>query len=210
LHNRKPRRFSFFGNKTGCGEAERQLRATGLLPVNHPRNESQHFRPAGTRVALPGTNRRSSEIESGLQGFFSQGLQVPILKPCVLHFSRSERKLREEFCYANRDEMALEILRQSLSDLLRMTKTRECSGPQTIRNHFANRARYGYLLQAVRKHLHGLGVISVADLGQLLEFAHPFGRFGSEQVPLAGMHADQLAGAGDLKTLGGAAMGLQF
>jgi len=62
----------FLGNNTGCGDAERQLRATGLFPVciALPRNESQHFRPAGTRVALPGTNCRSSRFESGLQDFF--------------------------------------------------------------------------------------------------------------------------------------------
>jgi len=53
LHTRgTPRRFSVSGNSTGCGDAERQLRATGLFPVCNalPRNQSQHFRPAGTRV----------------------------------------------------------------------------------------------------------------------------------------------------------------
>jgi hypothetical protein len=74
-----------------------------LFPVNHPRNESQHFRPAGTRVALPGTNRRSSEVESGLQDF---------LASCIS--SRSERKLREIFVQRHRDEAAVEILRESL------------------------------------------------------------------------------------------------
>jgi len=66
------------------------------------------------------------------------------------------------------------------------------------------------ILKAVRKHLHGLGLIGVIDLRELLEFTHPLGGLGAEQVALAGMHAEQLAGGGQLEALGGATMGFQL
>jgi hypothetical protein len=50
-----------------------QPRATGLLPMCAavPPNKWQHFRPAGTRVALPGTKRHSQKTESSVQDVFS-------------------------------------------------------------------------------------------------------------------------------------------
>jgi hypothetical protein len=66
------------------------------------------------------------------------------------------------------------------------------------------------LLQTVRKHLHGFSEVGVVDLGHLLELAHALGRFGSEQVALAGMHPKQFSGAGDFEAFGGAAMRLEF
>src|SRR4029453_6810536 len=62
------------------------------------------------------------------------------------------------------------------------------------------------LLQTVGKHLHGFAEVGVADLGQLLELAHALGGFGAKQVAFAGMHTNELAGASDLETFGGAAM----
>jgi hypothetical protein len=67
--------YFFWGNKTGCGEAKRELRATGLFPkmasTSRSRYKTAHkarfFRPAGTRVALPGTKRRSRKFASSLQ-----------------------------------------------------------------------------------------------------------------------------------------------
>jgi len=66
------------------------------------------------------------------------------------------------------------------------------------------------ILEAVRKHLHGLGLVGVIDLRELLEFAHALGGLGAEQVALARMHAEQLAGSGQLEALGGAAMGFEL
>ena len=65
-------------------------------------------------------------------------------------------------------------------------------------------------LQTVRKHLHGLGLISLVDLGHLFELAHTTGGLGAEQVALSGVHAENLAGAGYLKALGGSAMSFQL
>jgi hypothetical protein len=74
-----------------------------------PRNESQHFRPAGTRVALPGTNRRSSRSESSKQDFF------PRFKSSEsLSCNFSQRKILCEknlFLRVNREEASVEILR---------------------------------------------------------------------------------------------------
>jgi hypothetical protein len=53
-----------------------------------PRNKSQQFRPAGTRVALPGTKHRSQKTESSVQGVF-----------CASCISFRER---EQFAYAKR------------------------------------------------------------------------------------------------------------
>ena len=65
-------------------------------------------------------------------------------------------------------------------------------------------------LQTVRKHLHGLGLIGVIDLRELLEFAHALGSFSAEQVALAGVHAEQFASRGQLEALGGTAMGFEL
>jgi hypothetical protein len=157
----------FSGNKTGRGNAKKLRRATGLFPmcVAVPRSESRHFRPAGTRVALPGTNRHSQKAESSLQDVF--------LRP-AFHF-----------------ESANNLLAQRNS--ARSTK---------FKNILLE------LLQAVGKHLHGLGYVRLVDLGQLLQLAHTPRRLGSQQVALAGMHTEQFAGASDFETLGGAAMRL--
>jgi hypothetical protein len=61
----KPRNATavqFFLETKGLRQRKEMRRATGLFPwcVAVPRNESRQFRPAGTRVALPSTNRRSS------------------------------------------------------------------------------------------------------------------------------------------------------
>jgi hypothetical protein len=53
-----------------------------------PRNKSQQFRPAGTRVALPGTKRHSQKTESSVQDVF-----------CTSCISFRER---EQFAYAKR------------------------------------------------------------------------------------------------------------
>jgi hypothetical protein len=53
-----------------------------------PRNKLQQFRPAGTRVALPGTKRHSRKTESSVQGVF-----------CTSCISFGER---EQFAYAKR------------------------------------------------------------------------------------------------------------
>ena len=73
-----------------------------------------------------------------------------------------------------------------------------------------NRTQCGSRLQTVGQHLHGLERIGFADPGQLFELTHALGLFGAEQVALAGVHANQLAGAGNLEALGGAAMGLEL
>ena len=66
------------------------------------------------------------------------------------------------------------------------------------------------ILEAVRKHLHGLGLVGVIDLRELLELAHALGGLGAKQVALAGMHSEQLAGSGQLEPLGGTAMGFEL
>jgi len=63
---------------------------------------------------------------------------------------------------------------------------------------------------AVRKHLPGLGQVGLVDQRQLLELAHALGSLGAQQVALAGMHAQNLAGRGDLEALLRAAMGLEL
>src|SRR5258708_30270262 len=63
---------------------------------------------------------------------------------------------------------------------------------------------------AVRKHLPGLGQVGFVDQRQLLELAHALGSLGAQQVALAGMHAQNLAGRGDLEALLRAAMGLEL
>src|SRR5882724_3255477 len=88
-----------------------------------------------------------------------------------------------------------------------MLQLRSFALPTTTNRAVAKSKR---LLQTVRKHLHSLGFVSFVDLGHLLELAHTSGRFGSEQVALARVHAEQLAGAGNLETLGGTAMGLKL
>jgi hypothetical protein len=76
--------------RRGASFAKGQLRATGLFPmcVAVPRNKSQQFRPAGTRVALPGTKRHSQKTESSVQDVF-----------CTSCISFRER---EQFAYAKR------------------------------------------------------------------------------------------------------------
>jgi hypothetical protein len=56
-------------------------------------------------------------------------------------------------------------------------------------------------------HVPGVGVM---DQFQFLQAAHPIGLFGAEQVPLSGMHAQDLSGRRDLEALSGAAMRLEF
>ncbi len=63
---------------------------------------------------------------------------------------------------------------------------------------------------AVRKHLPGLGQVGLVDQRQLLELAHALGSLGAQQVALAGMHAQNLAGRGDLEALLRAAMGAEI
>jgi hypothetical protein len=90
-HKRKtPRYFIFSGNETGCGDAERQLRATGLFPmcVAVPRNKPQQFRPAGTRVAPPGTKRHSQKTESSVQ-------DVLFVRP-AFHFESANNLLTQK------------------------------------------------------------------------------------------------------------------
>jgi hypothetical protein len=65
-------------------------------------------------------------------------------------------------------------------------------------------------LEAVGHHLPYGVDIGLMDFGQLLELAHALGGLGTEQVTLAGMHADNFAIGGDLETLARAAMGLQL
>jgi hypothetical protein len=67
-----------------------------------PRNKSRQFRPAGTRVALPSTNCRSSKSESGLlQDFFSQesaSIDPQTLSPAFL---REVRLAKNFLCCLN-------------------------------------------------------------------------------------------------------------
>lgn len=76
-----------------------------------PRNKSQQFRPAGTRVALPGTNvarrvrallgtRRKNKRERLLQDVSSRVFFREAMKPL-------RKKL---FCVINRSDAAVEIL----------------------------------------------------------------------------------------------------
>jgi len=76
--------------RRGPSFAKGQLCATGLFPmgVAVPRNKLQQFRPAGTRVAPPGTKRHSRKTESSVQDVF-----------CTSCISFRER---EQFAYAKR------------------------------------------------------------------------------------------------------------
>jgi hypothetical protein len=58
--------------RRGPSFAKGQLRATGLFPmcVAVPRNKSQQFRPAGTRVAPPGTKRTRKKPSAAYRTFF--------------------------------------------------------------------------------------------------------------------------------------------
>jgi hypothetical protein len=65
-------------------------------------------------------------------------------------------------------------------------------------------------LQAVGKHLlHGSDVDRVHER-QLFQLAHTTLSLGAGEMALAGMHANDFAGPGDFKALGGAAMRFQF
>lgn len=63
---------------------------------------------------------------------------------------------------------------------------------------------------SVGEHLAYGGDVALAYLGELLEPTHALGRLGTEQVALAGMHAQDLAVRGDLEALLGAAMSLEL
>src|SRR5262249_14205849 len=63
---------------------------------------------------------------------------------------------------------------------------------------------------AVGKHLQGLGFVGRIDLRNLLELAHTLGGFGAEQVPFAGVHAEQFSCGCQLEALGGPAVGFEF
>jgi hypothetical protein len=63
---------------------------------------------------------------------------------------------------------------------------------------------------AVREHLLDAGHVGLAHQSQLLELAHAAGRFGSHQVALAGVAAQDLAVGGDLEALPRATVRLQF
>src|SRR5436305_2237777 len=106
-------------------------------------------------------------------------------KDCVLHLIAERKNTSRKISVT-----------MSLSDSLRATKT--ASAPVTR------------LLQPIRKHLHGLREIRIINLSQLLQLAHTLRSFGSQQVALAGMHADQFAGAGNFEPLGGSAMSFQL
>jgi hypothetical protein len=60
--------------------------------VAMPRNESQQFRPAGTRVALPGANYRSSQSESSVQDFFRR---LRKREKCVLLIFAKRKTVRK-------------------------------------------------------------------------------------------------------------------
>jgi len=84
LQNREtPRQFNFSGDKTGCGDAalpcDRATSSNGFVSEDDsdqvgaatmPRNKSQQFRPAGTRVALPGTNAAHRIARAAFAGRF--------------------------------------------------------------------------------------------------------------------------------------------
>ena len=63
---------------------------------------------------------------------------------------------------------------------------------------------------AIGKHLLHRGDVTRVDQGQLLELAHAAGALGAGEVAFAGMRANNLAGPGKFKALGGAAMRFQL
>jgi hypothetical protein len=81
------------------------LRNGFVSGVALPRNESQQVRPAGTRVALPGANRRSSQSESSVQDSFS-GLRKRGSWPADF---RNELFCEKTLWCFNRDYAAVEI-----------------------------------------------------------------------------------------------------
>jgi hypothetical protein len=70
--------------------------------VAMPRNESQQFRPAGTRVALPGANCRSSQSESSVQDFFRR---LRKREKCVLQIFAKKKTVRKSSCKASTGTM---------------------------------------------------------------------------------------------------------
>jgi hypothetical protein len=69
-----------------------------------PRSESQQFRPAGTRVALPGTKRRSSNCESDVQDVFFSGLLSTDPAPCISFRERERSACAESFGSSNENQ----------------------------------------------------------------------------------------------------------
>jgi len=65
-------------------------------------------------------------------------------------------------------------------------------------------------LQSVRQHLHRLQLVRLVHQRQLLQLPHPLRRFRAHQVPLPGVHPDNFPGAGNLKSLRGSPVRLQF
>ena len=66
------------------------------------------------------------------------------------------------------------------------------------------------LILAVRQHAPHMLDVGRMHQRQLLQMAHALGLLGAHQVALARMPAEHLAAGGDLESLGGAAMRLQF
>src|ERR1700694_1134850 len=78
-----------------------------------------------------------------------------------------------------------------------------CALPGTAKTKFSN-------LLAVRQHHMNVLGVRMMDQFQFLQPAHPVALLSAQQVPLPGMHSQDFSGRRNLKTLGGAAMRLQF
>jgi len=104
----------FSGNKTGRGDAplvcDRAASRNGFVSedghYNAARNKSQQFRPAGTRVALPGTNAAHRNARAAFAGCFRPAFFRAVMKP-----------LREKTFYvSNRRDAAVAIPRFAQAD----------------------------------------------------------------------------------------------
>jgi hypothetical protein len=184
-------RPSFCGRAASCNGFVSEDGSDRVGTATIPRNESQQLRPAGTRVALPGTNAAHRIAGAAFAGSF-----------VLRFFPRSNEATSRENFFTSSTGVMLRLMTKLETDW----GSKICD-PSVPTQRQKGKSR---LLQTVRKHLHGLELVGFVDLGHLLELSHTPRRFGSQQVTLAGMHSQQLACTRNLKTLGSAAMGLEL